>query len=162
VDAYLYYFNNLGIKTDVIDLREFKDSDEIKDKLKDYDVVWAAGGNTFCLRYEMRRSGFEDAIKELLANGLVYGGDSAGALVAGYQIGGLGIETVDNPEFAEIVIEEGLKLVPFVVIPHADNPEFIDTTNLVRSKVKSDMVIELNDLQAVIFENANHRLVSAD
>lgn len=162
VDAYVEYFKNLGIKTDVIDLREVKDSNEIKDKLKMYDVVWAAGGNTFCLRYEMRRSGFEAAIKGLLANGLVYGGDSAGALVAGYQIGGLGIEAIDNPEFAETVIAEGLNLVPFVVIPHADNPEFIDTTNVVRAKVNSGRAIELNDSQAVIFENTKHRLVSAD
>lgn len=69
------------------------------------------GGNTFSLRYEMKRSGFEGAIRQLLDDGIVYGGDSARALVAGLSIAG--IESVDRPEFAEEIINEGLGLCSF-------------------------------------------------
>ena len=161
VDAYIIYFQGLGIQADIIDLRSTNDPDKLKATLQDYDVVWAAGGNTFCLRYEMRRSGFEKVIKELLANGLVYGGDSAGALVAGSQIGGLGIEVADIPEFAEAVINEGLNLVPYIIVPHVDNPEFAAVTQTVRTKVSPEKLIELGDSQAVIFEGSKHHLVTA-
>ena len=159
VDAYVNYFVSLGITVDVVDLRTLNNSEEVINRLKDNDIVWGAGGNTFCLRYEMRRSNFETAIKLLLEDGMVYAGDSAGALVAGQQIGGLGIETVDTPEFAESIITEGLGLIPHIIIPHADNPEFASITDALRISPDYNKVIELKDSQAVIFENAKYRIV---
>jgi len=146
----------LGLKVETIDLRDYSAADELKGKLTDFDLIWARGGNTFCLRYEMRRSGFDSVIKDLLEDGKVYGGDSAGALVAGLAING--IESADIPEFSEEVINEGLSLVPFIVLPHLDNPEFADAIEEVRKIHSSLEIIELKDNQAVIF-NDGHRVV---
>lgn len=161
VDSYSAYFQKFGMTPHIVDLRQINSEDEVKTNLKDYDVVWALGGNTFCLRYEMRRSGFDDAIIWLLENGVVYGGDSAGALVAGTKIGGFGIEVVDTPEFAETVINEGLQLVPYILIPHADSIGFTEITEKIRDNTKNENVIEMNDSQAVIFDNSKHYLVSS-
>jgi len=146
----------LGLKTETIDLRDYDDADKLKAKLADFDLIWARGGNTFCLRYEMRRSGFESVIKDLLESGKVYGGDSAGALVAGLAING--IESADIPEFSEEVINKGLNLVPFVVLPHVDNPEFTEAAEEVQKIHASLEIIELKDNQAVIFDKG-HRIV---
>lgn len=150
----------LGLKVAVVDLRNFNDSMALKKHLSHYDLMWAMGGNTFCLRYEMKRSGFDEAIEDLLTKGIVYGGDSAGALVAGRAING--IESADAPEFAEKVISEGLKLVPYIVLPHADNPEFADVVRTVRALHQDKGLIELNDSQAVIFDSGKHWVVEDD
>lgn len=151
------YMHKLGLKVDIVDLRDYNDPKTLRNKLASYDLVWAMGGNTFMLRYEMQRSGFDQAIRELLENGIVYGGDSAGALVAGSSI--TGIESADEPAYAEEVIEEGMNLVPFVVMPHVDNPQFADVM-LAAKKLHQNM-IELKDSEAVIFDGNKHWIVEA-
>jgi len=149
------YMEELGLHVEVVDLRDYDNPETLKEKLAVHDLIWAMGGNTYMLRYEMRRSGFEAIIKELMENGVVYGGDSAGALVAGTSIAG--VESADEPEFAEEVIEDGLQLVPFAILPHVDNPEFVDVLPVFRNLHQS--VIELKDSQAVIFNGEDHRIV---
>ena len=155
------YQNELGLfNIDVVDLRNYRDSAFLYKKLREYDLVWAVGGNTFCLRQEMKRSGFDEVIRELLSNGVVYGGDSAGAVVAGTSL--RGIESVDIPEFTEEVIQSGLELVPHVLLPHADNDYFADTSNETRRVNQGQDIIQINDNQAVIFEGESMRRVTAD
>ena len=154
------YLESHGMKVDTIDLRNYQDGISLQRELSVHDLLWAMGGNTFCLRYEMRRSGFDDIIHSLLDGGVVYGGDSAGALVVGVSIAG--IESADEPAYAEEVITEGLGLVPYVILPHVDNPEFKDAVAQVRhiNKNRTD-IIEINDDQAVIFSEATgHHIVT--
>lgn len=160
IRAYTTYFQNFNFQTEVVDLRNINNTRDLKAILQKYDIVWACGGNTFCLRYEMKHSGFDRVIKEMLKNGLVFGGDSAGAIVAGPRISGIGIEAVDDPEYAESVIDEGLGLIPFTIIPHADSLEFADVTQNIKQKTKKSETIVLNDSQAVIFDNLDYRVVT--
>ena len=81
-------------------------------------------------------------------------------MVAGPKIGGLGIEAADVPEYAESVVEEGLNLIPFTIIPHADSLEFADITKTIKQKTKKSETIAINDSQAVIFNNLNYRIVT--
>lgn len=151
------YMERLGLKVDVVDLRNYDDAEPLRKKLATYNLVWAMGGNTYMLRYEMRRSGFDKIAKDLLDAGVVFGGDSAGALVAGQSIAG--VEAADEPEFAEEYIADGLNLVPFVILPHADNPEFASVMPIFRGLHKDKEIIELKDSQAVIFDGSEHRIV---
>lgn len=152
------YMQLLGLKVDVVDLRDYSNAENLKSKLANYNLVWAMGGNTYMLRYEMRRSGFDRIIKDLLDNGVVYGGDSAGALVAGSSIAG--VELADEPAFAEEVIKDGMNLVSFVIMPHVDNPEFADVMPIVKEQHKN--MIELKDSQAVIFDGDKHWIIEAE
>lgn len=106
------------------------------------------------LRYEMRRSKFEKVIKELLDEGRVYGGYSAGALVAGISVAG--VERVDDPSYANELVEEGLGLVPFVILPHVDDPEFADITPIFKDRHRDKSIILLKDSQAVVFNDTEH------
>ncbi|HSD56329.1 MAG TPA: Type 1 glutamine amidotransferase-like domain-containing protein [Candidatus Saccharimonadales bacterium] len=151
------YMKRLGLKVEIVDLRTYDNAETLKSKLAQFDLIWAMGGNTYMLRYEMHRSGFDIAIKELLDAGSVYGGDSAGALVAGQSIAG--VESADEPEFAEVLINDGLGLAPFVILPHVDNPEFADVLPAFRELHKDKNIIELTDAQAAIFEDDNYRIV---
>jgi len=154
------YLKALGCTVDVVDLRECTNAESVQQKLDGHDLIWAMGGNTYILRYEMQRSGFDKIIGELLEKGVVYGGDSAGALVAGLSLAG--IESADDPRFAETMIEDGMSLVPFVVLPHVDNPEFTEAVGVVEALHKDRKeIIKLKDSQAVVFDGDEHKTVEA-
>ena len=151
------YMQGLGLKVDVVNLKEYDDRSALSTALAKYDLVWAMGGNTFMLRYEMKRSGFDEIVRDLLGKGIVYGGDSAGALVAGLSIDG--IESADEPAFAEEVINSGMGLAPFSVLPHVDNPEFAEVVPTFRDLHQDEEIIEIKDSQAVIVEDDAWRIV---
>ncbi len=58
-----------------------KTKEEIKDFFKDKNVVHIEGGNTFYLLKAIRETGFADILKELLDEGRVYIGTSAGSYI---------------------------------------------------------------------------------
>lgn len=159
VNDFVAYMKQLGLSVEVVDLRDYSNDDVLKRKLASYDLIWAMGGNTFNLRYEMRRSGFEKIVHELLDGGLVYGGDSAGALVAGISIAG--IESADRPQFAKQVINEGLNLTPFFLLPHVDSPGYAHMVQVFKDLHQgSDNIVELKDSQLFIVDGSSHRIVT--
>lgn len=160
VNNLISYMEQLELEVTVVDLRDYSEGDKLKKKLAEFDLIWAVGGNTFVLRYEMKRSGFDSIIKSLLEDGIVYGGDSAGALVAGLSLAG--IEAADEPEFAEELIKDGISLVPFNILPHVDAPGLTDVLPTFRALHQDENIIELKDSQAVIFEDGAHYIISVD
>ncbi len=143
------YLRSLGFHVGLVDLHEKRSRRDLADTLKKYDVLWAMGGNTFCLREAMRRSGFDKVIAGVLDAGVVFAGESAGACVAGTDLHG--VELADDAEFAEKVIWEGLGLSQHYFIPHADNADFgpiMDEIALTRAG--DPTVVMLNDNQVWI------------
>lgn len=59
-----------------------KHESELRNILKNKELVYVEGGNSFSLLKSIRESGFETIIKELLPRGLIYMGASAGSYVA--------------------------------------------------------------------------------
>jgi len=74
------------IKENGYDMEDFdiegKTKEEIKDFFKDKNVIHIEGGNTFYLLKIIRETGFGEILKELLEEGRVYVGTSAGAYIA--------------------------------------------------------------------------------
>src|SRR5690242_12570868 len=59
--------NQLGFVVDELDLRTcFGKPEELRGFLKEKDMIWINGGNTFLLRRAMRQRGFDSIIHELL------------------------------------------------------------------------------------------------
>jgi dipeptidase E len=120
----------IGLKGEELDLRDhFNDHAALAVKLRQYGGVWVMGGNAFALRRAMRQSGFDQCAPELVLNdSLVYGGFSAGAVVACKTLEG--IELVDDlgqlPESYESkIIWKGLGFYEKSIAPHykSDHPE---------------------------------------
>ncbi len=150
------FFASIGI-TDVtiVDLRDYSDGLQLKDYLAEYDVIWANGGNTFLLRYAMRVSGFDTIITDLLASGIVYGGESAGLLVAGPTLHGS--EVADEAEFAPEIVWDGLGLVTDMIWPHADEAMYADALRGMRQLYPG--MLELKNSQAVVIDGHKRRIV---
>lgn len=124
------HFRDHGVDARDLDLRDhFWNPAGLEAALADVQLVWAVGGNSFLLRRAMRQSGFDQVLARRLAeDSLVYGGWSAGAVVAGSSL--RGIELMDEPDvitpgYDPDPVWEGLGLVDFAIVPHfaSDHPE---------------------------------------
>ena len=120
------YFSSFGFDPSLVDLRPYAGRQEaLRKALLRFKVVWVLGGNTFILRRAMRESGFDLLVPELLANGVVYAGWSAGACVAGDSL--RAVEIMDEPTatapgyLTSETIYDGLNLVPFTILPHYES-----------------------------------------
>ncbi len=144
-----------------IDLNDFSDNDtaELSNELKKYDLIWVNGGNTFCLRYSMRQSGFDQVIREVVESGVVYAGESAGAIVAGDTI--KGAENADEPTFAPEIIFDGLNLVSDFILPHIDSPKYAEAKAEIRKIQKNHpSIIGLKDSQAYLVDSDSKSIIS--
>lgn len=142
-----------------IDLNDFsqKNKDELSTRLKKFDLIWVNGGNTFCLRYAMRQSGFDKIIQSVVESGVVYAGESAGAIVAGDTI--KGAELADEPNFTPEVIFDGLGLIKDYILPHTDSPKYVEVMDQIREIQKNHLsLIELTDTQAYVI-NGDSKIV---
>jgi dipeptidase E len=152
--------SKLGLASTIVDLRDYDDLEMLRNELKTHDLFWVAGGNTFVLRFEMHRSGFDQIIQNLLQEERVYGGESAGAIVAGITLEGF--EIGDDPDLAEEVYWDGLGVVEKIIAPHMDSPDFIEYINHIKKVYAGDgRVIYLNDDQAFVVNGTEQKIVTA-
>ncbi|HEY1041314.1 MAG TPA: Type 1 glutamine amidotransferase-like domain-containing protein [Candidatus Paceibacterota bacterium] len=107
---------NLGLDVEDLDIKD-KNQDELYDFLKNKDIIFVAGGNTFYLLYYVKQSGFYGALSKLLDEGKIYIGSSAGSVLVGPNIEP--VKTMDDPQDApELKYFEGLGLIDMVLLPH--------------------------------------------
>jgi len=150
----------LGFMVDITDLRDYDDTESLHERLKSFDVMYVAGGNSFMLRAEMQRSGLDQFLGDLVNNDVVYCGESAGAIVAGTTLEGA--EISDEPELADMYIADGLSLVNKVVAPHADSIEFVEYINSMKKRYPDNaQVIYINDNQALVVNDSDQKIVTA-
>ncbi len=124
------HFRSFGLEAFDLDLRKYFDrSNELEADVAKVQLIWANGGNAFMLRRAMAQSGLDRILRERVTAGtLIYGGWSAGSVVAGPTL--QGIEMMDDPHvlvdgYAPEPVWEGVGLVDFSIVPHfqSDHPE---------------------------------------
>lgn len=122
-------FAKFGIKSEQLDLKEyFGKTEELAKKLQNIGLVYVFGGNTFVLRRAYARSGFDKILPNLLENGVVYSGFSAGSAILSPSLRGYDLTDDPNivsPEYDTETIWDGLNLIPFSIEPHyrSNHPE---------------------------------------
>jgi len=150
-----------GYQVEMVDLRDYKDSRTgLRTKLASMDVIWLGGGNTFYLRWILRDSGADTIIKELVESGTVYGGGSAGAIVAGPTL--KYFEDADNPSDSPEVILEGLNLTNKAVVPHIGNAKYGEAMKHIEVSLQKDgyTTIAITDSEAVVFDGEQQKVIS--
>jgi len=143
---------------EIIDLNEYKNKRQgLREKLAAQDIIWVGGGNTYYLRWLLAETHADEIIIELVTNGVVYGGSSAGAIVAGPTL--KYFETADDPAKAPDVIFEGLRLTDDVVVPHTDNTLFSAVVGGITERLDADgfHTVPLKDSQALIIDTKKHQ-----
>ena len=119
---YREFFKNKGYELENVDLRKFK-QDTLFEKLSKFNLIFAAGGNSFVLLEAMRISGFDKIITKILDKGVIYLGQSAGSCVMGSSIEPF--QLMDSkPEGTNLKDFKGLGFVDFVFVPHYKSEKY--------------------------------------
>lgn len=120
-------------------------------EIKDADVIYVCGGNTFYLLKKMRESGLD----KILPNyGGLYVGVSAGSIVAGPNIEVAGPRDENDVKLADT---RGLGLVDFAVVPHYQRKEEAVVQGL--KKRANYEIVELTDNQAVLVDEGQRKII---
>jgi dipeptidase E len=92
-----------------------KNLEELKQDLKNIDVVYVEGGSLVHMMNQVRLSGFDLFIREFIEGGGIYIGTSTGSFIAAEDTApGLSLETYREDNFDS----RGMGLVNFLVMPH--------------------------------------------
>lgn len=127
----------------------------IKSKLVENDFIYVAGGNTFFLLQELKRTGADKVLVQEINKGKLYIGESAGAIVVAADIGYSA--EMDNVEKASALKDySGLNLIDFYVVPHYKNWEMGKAAEKIISTYSASLHLKvISDNQAVLIENGN-------
>ncbi len=140
----------LGFETVMVDLQKYEDRTiDLKQLLESLQGIWVTGGNSFYLNWAIHQSGFDTIVHDLVKNGLVYGGESAGAAVAGQTLHG--VENLDDPAATPSVIWEGLGLMDFGIVPHWNNEKYASRLKKCRDEMeKYTKIATMEDDQYIV------------
>ena len=96
---------------------EGKDEFALRKMLKDKTMILVAGGNTFYLLKHVKESGFDIVVKELVDQGVVYAGSSAGVYIACPTIE---MATWKGRDSNHVGLTDltAMNLVPFLIVAH--------------------------------------------
>lgn len=144
-----------GLDFEEIDI-ENKTLEELRKFMSDKNVIHMEGGNAFYLLRVIRKTGFDEVVKELVSNGVVYAGTSAGAYIA--------CPTIETSTWGPNKKEDygltdltGLGFVPFLIKAHYKD----ELANLFKEKIRnaSCPVRLLRDGQGILVEDDSHTFV---
>jgi len=146
---------NACFKVTDIDI-EGKKSDELKEILVNFDIIYVQGGNTFYLLKAVKESGFDLIVKDLINQGIIYIGVSAGSVICGPTIETTNWKNVDK-NIVNLKKLNALSLVPFNLFVHYE-PKLSETVK--NESSKSDFPTRvLTDDQAILFKDGEIKLV---
>lgn len=139
---------------------EGQDQTGLRRQLQETDAIFVAGGNTFYLLQQARKSGFDGLVAELVNEGTPYIGASAGAVLVGPSIAPA--QNLDDPAAAPGLTDfTGLGLIDFVVLPHYGNPKYEATyTEIIHIYRDRYRLIPLKDDQAIRVTDREHEIIS--
>lgn len=142
-------FNNSGCYFEDLDL-DGKDEKYLREYLKNFDAVFVNGGSTFYLLKSIRESGFDRVIKELLPQGFIYMGASAGSYVCCPTIEMSLWKHQDKYNHYGLTDLRALDLIPFLMTVHYSE----EYKELLKEKIAMTnyQVKILNDEQAILVD----------
>ena len=133
---------------------------EIVKKIKNNDFIYVSGGNTFYLLQELKRNGLLSLIKQKVQDGMLYIGESAGAIIACPDISYNQIMD-DKTVATELTNYSGMGLVDYYVLPHNGEFPFVETTaQTIKVYGEKINLVPLNNSQAVIVENEDFSILT--
>ena len=161
--------SELGFDVEELDLRNyFGKPGELREFLNSYqpDLIYASGGNVFLLATAYHLSGFDEVLREDLAEDkYVYGGFSAGIMSICKTIKFYGHDHLVPERVPEVygvdAVLDGVGLVDYQLIPHADEPKHLETTKEYINRIESAGVkaLPLNQEAVIVINGDEQRIL---
>ena len=145
------------VKLDISNLS----SEASKAYIDELNCLYIAGGNTFYLLQELKKKNLIDYLKQRISSGLLYIGESAGAMLTAGDIGY--VRFLDDMSLADdLKSTSSLSLVDFYVLPHYLEYPFEEaTTKTLFEYGESINLIPINNKQSVVVEDADFIIKTA-
>ena len=126
VDEAKQVFLELGFSLNIVDISK-KEKDELEKILENTKILYVSGGNIFYLLQELKHGKILDTIKDRISDGMIYMGESAGAMITSKNIEYSQI--MDNKEIATDLDDyEALDITDFYILPHNNEFPFVEST----------------------------------
>lgn len=154
VDAAKKSFAALGMVIDELEISQAPLA-EIRQKLEANDIIYVTGGNTFFLLQELQKSGADKLIQQQVADGKIYIGESAGAVVASPNIEY--IKAMDDVKKApELESFQALNLVDISPVPHYASFPFKEVVEKIIASYSTDLKLApITNKQAILIDGDN-------
>lgn len=147
---------------------EGKTPDEVAQELSDKDVVFVQGGQCIYMLEQLQKCNFAEIIKPLLAQGVIYIGESTGSIVTGQNISPYRLWSKDRrPNPPKLASYQGLGLVNFLVRPHWNSlhkkVSYLENlrNHLTEIYDIAEPMIFLNDSQFIVVKDDQLKIVEA-
>lgn len=151
----------MGLTIDELDLSTAT-ADEIRSKIKNNDLIYVTGGNTFYLLQELKRTGADKIIVEEVNSGKLYIGESAGAMAASANVEyAKGMDSIKKAPGLESL--EALGLVDFYTVPHYTNPPFAKSAQKIIDTYSAALhLTPISNKDAILVSNNEVKIKSAE
>ena len=159
VDEAREVFKNLEMKLEELEISKLSE-ESIKQKLSETNYLYISGGNSFFLLQALKEKNLISFIKERINEGMIYIGESAGAIVAAKNID-YSKWMDDNIDILDKNFKDfsALDLVDFYLVPHLGEFPFEEKTQTIVEKYKNKLnIVAINNSQAVIVEEDKYEI----
>lgn len=151
----------IGLIVDELDISTAS-KEEIERKVQENDIIYIAGGNTFFLLQELKRTGADKIIKEQIESGKMYVGESAGSIVVSHDIE-YAMDLDDISVAPDLDSYRSLGMVDIYPVPHYTNLPFKEAVDEIISKYSKLMSLcPISNTQAIIINDDRHEIWSTD
>ena len=149
---------DIGFQIEEFDIAGKKERG-LREAFLDKDILYVQGGNTFYLLKQVKESGFDKVVREMVKGGKIYIGVSAGSYIACPSIEvstwGRSSETVNNYGLSDL---RAMNLVPFLLSVHYNREKYRD--GLAEGIAKSKYLVKiLTDDQALLVVDGVPKLI---
>ncbi len=149
IDEAQQTFRDLGFEIEVLDIASC-DREIAQAKIFQSKILYVSGGNTFYLLQELKKKQLPSLIKEQIRDGLVYVGESAGAIITAKDIDYNKLMD-DKTVATELYDTAGLDEVDFYILPHYGEEPFADSSKKTFEMYKKQLeLLPLHNHQAII------------
>ena len=161
IDEALLAFEELGFQVEILDISAC-DRETAQAKIFQSKLLYISGGNTFYLLQELKKKQLLPLIKEQIADGMVYVGESAGAIITAKDIDYN--KLMDDKAVAkELNDTEALNEVDFYVLPHLGEEPFVERAQATLDTYSAQLnLLSLNNHQAVLVEGEEVKVLEEE
>ena len=161
IDEALQTFEDLGFQVEVLDI-SVCDRETAQAKIFQSKLLYISGGNTFYLLQELKKKHLLSLIKEQIADGMVYVGESAGAIITAKDIDYNKIMD-DKAVAKELNDTEALNEVDFYVLPHLGEEPFVESAQATLDTYSAQLnLLSLHNHQAVLVEGEEVKVLEEE
>ncbi|WP_456045466.1 Type 1 glutamine amidotransferase-like domain-containing protein [Veillonella sp.] len=159
IDEGIEMLRSLGYELEIIDISKF-DEDYLKDQFSKTKCICISGGNTFYLLQELKKKNLVDLLIKRIKEGLLYIGESAGAIIMSKSIEYNQI--MDDKNIAiELDDYTGLNVFDHYVLPHLGEYPFEETAQKTLDTYQDKIpLVPINNNQAILVDNNGYTVLN--